>query len=179
MTSDDSQLPSVTLTVVVAVTVTELPPRQVFVMPVPETLTLQPELGSSETVEAVMVAVPIETPVTNPPGEVTVAIVGSELDQVVLSVLILLWFPSEYMPYAASWLVPLVAIVGEGGVMYIELRVGPLKKLPLQPDRNVATHRATAAVSTRRPRSPIGRRPLPPDADSPWLLLKELTVPQN
>src|SRR5580698_4818301 len=159
--------------------VSELPPRQVFVMPPPESSTLQPELGIAEVVEAVIVAVPIETPVTKPPGEVTVATVGSELDQLMLSPLILLWLPSEYMPVATSWVVPLAAIMGAAGVMNIEPRVGPLKKLPLQPCRNADANRATAMASTRRPRTRVGRRSPAPLGNSPRLPLDELSVPRN
>jgi len=110
--------------VAVAVTVSELALRQVFVMPPPEMSTLQPELGIVSVVEAVIVAVPIETAVTKPPGEVTFAIVGSELDQLTESPLTVCWLPSEYMPCTASWTVRLVAIVAEAGLMYVVLRVG-------------------------------------------------------
>jgi hypothetical protein len=97
-----------------------------------------------------MVAVPSETPVTKPPGELTVAIVGSELDQVTESSLIFVWTPSEYMPYAASRTVSLLAIVAEAGLTHIVLREGCRKKPPPQPVRNANRNSPTATVRTGR-----------------------------
>jgi hypothetical protein len=64
-----------------------------------------------------MVAVPVSTPVTSPPGEVTVAIVSGELDQPTADPVIWFWLPSEYVPVAVSWTVLFSAIVAEGGLM--------------------------------------------------------------
>ncbi len=49
-----------------------------------------------------MVAVPEATPVTNPPGDVTVAVVVSEDDQPSEEDVMLLWVPSEYVAVAVS-----------------------------------------------------------------------------
>lgn len=64
-----------------------------------------------------MVAVPVATPVTSPPGEVTVATVSSEVDQPTLDPWIVFWLPSEYVPVAISWTVLLTETVAEAGVM--------------------------------------------------------------
>ena len=64
-----------------------------------------------------MVDVPVPTPVTSPPGEVTVAMVSSELDQPTVDPEIVFWLPSEYVPVAISWTVLFTATVAEGGVM--------------------------------------------------------------
>ena len=88
------------------------------------TTTWQPVPELVAVVVAVMVALPAEVPVTNPPGEVTVAIVGSELDQLTESPLTTCWLPSEYMPCTASWTVLLVATVADAGLMNVVLRVG-------------------------------------------------------
>ena len=75
-------------------------------------------------VVAVIVALPAEAPVTKPPGEETVAIVGSELDQLTESPLTSCWLPSEYMPCTASWTVLLFASVADAGSMNVVLREG-------------------------------------------------------
>ena len=126
-------------------------------------------------VVAVMVAVPTETPVTKPPGEVTVAIVVSELDQLTLPLLISLWLPSAYLPYAANWAVLLVAIMAEGGLMYTVLREGLMKK-PAQATRNADRNRPTVTVSTSRLRTRVGRCSPVPEENSPRLPSKELPV---
>jgi len=119
---------AVTLTLTVAVSVSMLSLLQVFDrvgLPLLKlTVTTQPVPGMVAEVVEVMIAVPAETPVTSPPGEVTVAIVGSELDQLTESPPIPCWLPSEYLPNTASWAVLLVAIVAEAGLMYVELSVG-------------------------------------------------------
>jgi hypothetical protein len=50
----------------------------------------------------VMIAVPVAIPVTSPPGEVTVAIVSSELDQPTADPEMVLELPSEYLAVAVS-----------------------------------------------------------------------------
>jgi hypothetical protein len=64
-----------------------------------------------------MVAVPVATAVTSPPGELTVATVSSELDQPTADPVIAFWLPSEYVPVAVSWTVLFTATVAEAGVM--------------------------------------------------------------
>lgn len=66
--------------------------------------------------ETVMVAVPVETPVTSPPGEVTVATLVVELDQPTELPWIMFEVPSEYLAVALSWTVLPMAIVDDGGV---------------------------------------------------------------
>ena len=80
--------------------------------------------GTVAVVVAVMVAVPAEAPVTKPPGEETVAMLGSELDQVTEFPLTSCWLPSEYMPCTASWTVLLFATVADAGLMNVLLREG-------------------------------------------------------
>jgi len=63
-----------------------------------------------------MLAVPEATPVTSPPGEVIVATVVSEDDQLTVSPEIGFWLPSEYEPVADNWTVLLTATVDEAGV---------------------------------------------------------------
>ena len=50
----------------------------------------------------VMTAVPVATPVTSPPGEVTDAMVSSELDQPTSDPEIVFELPSEYLAVAVS-----------------------------------------------------------------------------
>ncbi len=166
---------AVTLTLAVAVIVSVPPAGQLFEKLPPETTTWQPELGMVVVVVAVIVAVPTETPVTKPPGELTVATVVSELDQLTLSPLISLWLPSEYMPCAASWAVLLVAIMVTGGLMYIELREGLMKKP--QAAMNADTNRAAATVITSRSRTRAGRGSPGPEENSPRLPSEELPAP--
>jgi len=106
---------AVTLTLAVAVRVSVLAGWQtccIWSGGPTETTVWQPEPGIVAVVVEVMVAVPTATPVTKPPGEVTVAIVGSELDQLTEPPPISFWLPSVYMPCTTSWTVSLIAIVG-------------------------------------------------------------------
>jgi|SRR5580704_12109019 hypothetical protein len=104
-----------------------------------------------------MVAVPVATAMTCPPGDVTVATVSSELDQPTVDPEIVFWVPSEYVAVAVSWTVLFTARVDEAGVMKIELMEGLIKK-PLQAAD--VRHRTTAmAVAGTDPR-PIRRRTL-------------------
>jgi len=119
---------AVTLTLTVEVSVSVLELLQVFDrvgLPLATlTVTTQPVPGTIAVVVEVMTAVPGETPVTRPPGEVTVAIVSSELDQVTESPPTPCWLPSEYLPVTVSWAVLPVAIEAEAGSMKVELSVG-------------------------------------------------------
>ena len=98
---------------------------------------------------AVMVAVPVETPVTRPPGEVTVAMLVAELVQPTWSPEIVFWLPSEYLAVAVSWTVLPTEIVAAEGVMKIELIEGLIKK-PLQPHQVMQRRETKPAVSTNR-----------------------------
>ena len=96
-----------------------------------------------------MVAVPVETPVTPPPGEVTVAMLVAELDQPTDSPEIVFELPSEYLAVAVSWTKLPMEIVAAEGVMKIELIEGLIKK-PEQPAQVMQRTRATPTVSTNR-----------------------------
>jgi hypothetical protein len=78
---------------------------------------------------AVMVALPMATPVTNPPA-VTVATEAAELDQPIEDPVRFPELPSEYLAVAVSWTVMVVATVADAGVMKIELIEGLIKKPP-------------------------------------------------
>ena len=78
----------------------------------------------------VMVAVPMPTPVTNPPGEVTLAMAVAELDQPTEDPVRFPELLSEYLAVAVSWTVWPVATVAEAGVIKIELIEGLMKKPP-------------------------------------------------
>jgi hypothetical protein len=95
-----------------------------------------------------MVAVPVATPVTSPPGDVTVAIVSSEVDQPTADPEIVFELPSEYLAVAISWTVLVTAIVAEAGVTKIELMVG-LMKNPLHPPA-IQRSNTKPAVSPKR-----------------------------
>jgi hypothetical protein len=97
----------------------------------------------------VIVAVPELTPVTSPPGEVTVATVVSEDDHPTSDPEIVFWLPSEYFPVAVSWVELLTATVAAAGFTKIEPSVGLIKK-PEQLPNDMQTKRANPAVRTER-----------------------------
>jgi hypothetical protein len=106
--------------------------------------------------ETVIVAVPVAMPVTSPPGEVTVAIVSSEVDQPTELPWIVFEVPSEYLAVAPSWTVPPMAIVADGGVMKIELIEGLTKKPP-QAAIGRQTRTATTVLRLERSLAVKGR----------------------
>src|ERR1019366_2919434 len=108
---------------------------------------------------AVMVAVPVETPVTSPPFEI-VATVSSELDQPTVDPESGCLLPSEKVPVAISCCVPLRAIVVEAGVIKIELIVGFTKK-PVQPAHARHRRMAIPVASPKRRLRPSSRRTVP------------------
>jgi hypothetical protein len=116
----------------------------------------------------VMVAVPVATPTTSPPGEVTVAIVSSELDQPTEDPEMGPELPSEYLAVALSWTELAMATVAEGGVMKIELMEGLIKN-PLQLPNVMHKRRAKLAVSTDGLRFNSRRTPTT-DASFGWIL---------
>jgi hypothetical protein len=111
------------------------------------TVTLAVELTPWEL--AVMVAVPVETPMTRPPGDVTVATLVAELVQPTWSPEIVFWLPSEYLAVAVSWTVLPAEIVAAEGVMKIELMEGLIKKPEQLPMLTQSTKANPVVITTR------------------------------
>ena len=77
-----------------------------------------------------MVEVPVPTPVTSPPGEVTVATEGDALVQPTCSPWTVFCVPFENRAVAVIWTVLPMETVAEGGLMNSELTVGWTKNPP-------------------------------------------------
>src|SRR5271157_2566771 len=115
-----------------------------------------------------MIAVPVATPVTNPPG-VTVATVSFELDQPTEDPEIVPVLPSEYLAVAVSCCLQVAEIVAALGVMKIEPIEGLIKK-PSQPAPVRHRRIAMPVASTKRRLRLTSRRTLPADASFDCIL---------